>query len=55
MSDLRPPATGSEAYLAAILDELRAIRAAVEGGTPEPPAAEAAPTKRTRTRTRSGE
>jgi hypothetical protein len=54
-------ATGVELYLAAILDELRAVRAAVEGGSPgdgdlaDDVQAPASPTKRTRTRTRAGE
>lgn len=44
MNDLRPPATGTEAYLAAILDELRVISAAVGGGgTQEPPIGAAVP------------
>lgn len=61
---LRPPATGAEAYLEAILEELRAIRGLLEDGQPAVgPAAVDAPThgdpqaavtvppaKRTRTR-----
>lgn len=35
---LGPPATRTEGYLAAILDELRALRAVVEGGGPQGPA-----------------
>jgi hypothetical protein len=65
MSDLRPPATGTEAYLEAILEELRVLRQFFEDGQPvraqfdeahdaEAPAVRPATSqvKRTRTRTR---
>lgn len=63
-----PPATRTDEYLAAILEELRAVRALLEDGRPSPvfttavprvdPAEQAeepnpSPTKRTRTRARA--
>lgn len=40
---LGPPATRTECYLAAILDELRALRVAVEDVRPEPAVGQAVP------------
>lgn len=57
MDPVGPPVTRTEAYLAAVLEELRGIRADLAAGSSQAaqpdPAPAKAPTKRTRTRTRS--